>query len=159
MIEHGKNNEMSNLDDSAKWVLMFETSITVHRISASRVIKTWKRPSFKTLLLSLIKMHVFSINPNFSIKNIKIHFHSLQINLHNTHIQVQTAITRGWGWRGQWLKVRFETRQPIKGKTKSEKCPFSPGNPHATAFYSREFENSKSWLFFVFKWYQSRNIY
>lgn len=97
MIEHGKNNEMSNLDDSAKWVLMFETSITVHRISASRVIKTWKHPSFKTLLLSLIKMHVFSINPNFSIKNIKIHFHSLQINLHNTHIQVQTAITRGGG--------------------------------------------------------------
>lgn len=40
MIEYGKNNEMSNLDDTTKWILMFETSITVHRISASSVIKT-----------------------------------------------------------------------------------------------------------------------
>lgn len=40
VIQYGKNNEMSNLDDIAKWVLMSETSITVHRISASSVIKT-----------------------------------------------------------------------------------------------------------------------
>jgi len=40
VIEYGKNNELTNLDDTAKWVLMFETPITVHRISASGVIKT-----------------------------------------------------------------------------------------------------------------------
>jgi hypothetical protein len=40
VIQHGRNNEMSNLDDTAKWVLMSETSITVHRVSASGVIKT-----------------------------------------------------------------------------------------------------------------------
>lgn len=39
-MQYGKNNEMSNLDDTAKWVLMFESSITVHRISACSVIKT-----------------------------------------------------------------------------------------------------------------------
>lgn len=71
MIEYGKNNELTNLDDTAKWVLMSETSITVHGISASSVIKTLKSLIFKTLRLNLIKMHVFSINPNFSIKNIK----------------------------------------------------------------------------------------
>lgn len=75
---------MSNLDDTAKWVLMSETSITVHRISASSVIKT-KRVSSHNSAAQLIKMHVFSINPNFSIKNIKLHFHSSEINLHGTY--------------------------------------------------------------------------
>lgn len=75
---------MSNLDDIAKWVLMSETSITVHRISASSVIKTKRVWSYNSTA-QLIKMHVFSINPNFSIKNIKIHFHSLEINLHGTY--------------------------------------------------------------------------
>lgn len=80
---------MSNLDDTAKWVLMSETSITVHRTSASTVIKT-KMSDLHNSTAQLIKMLVFSINPNFSIKNIKIHFRSLQINLHDTYIQNQT---------------------------------------------------------------------
>lgn len=92
MIEYGKNNELTNLDDTAKWVLMFETPITVHRISASGVIKTQKSLIFKTLPLNLIKTHVFSINSNFSIKNIKIPFYSLQINLYSTAFRIKHQI-------------------------------------------------------------------
>lgn len=37
-------------------------------------------------------MHVFSINSNFSIKNIKIPFHSLQINLYSTAFRIKHQI-------------------------------------------------------------------
>lgn len=58
---------MSNLDDTVKWVLMSETSITVHRVSASSVIKTKSLISM-TLQLDSLKCMFSQLIQTFPLK-------------------------------------------------------------------------------------------
>lgn len=67
VIQYGKNNEMSNLDDIAKWVLMSETSIIVHRRSVSSIIKT-KSLIFISLLLNSLKCMFSQLIQTFPLK-------------------------------------------------------------------------------------------